>query len=315
MRNFERDLRPSPRGYSDSIVNLRGGRISLFGARRGHHAASSGGGSGKRDDDNDDTEYDQKNVTSIVPLLFPSLGLVLKSCLTVTFTLYILNQKHCLPKPLSAIVSQVLFWPTLPITIFNRSFRLRSPWVTIIDDVVAMGGAPINSFFAHYPVKLATQYQVTGVINMCAEYAGPVQAYQAWNISKLSLPVVDHFEPTVEQMWQAIDFIQKHATNHTKKRIYIHCRAGHGRSAAIVMAYLLWKDQQRQSDERNSTIPTNSTRDLMSLNQDLLRLRNVRSTLWRQPSIIEFHRQLLGMPPKKIHRKQGIENSARSSGQ
>jgi len=33
-------------------------------------------------------------------------------------TLYFLNQKHfLLPKPISAIVSKILFWPTLPITV------------------------------------------------------------------------------------------------------------------------------------------------------------------------------------------------------
>jgi len=41
-------------------------------------------------------------------------------------TLYFLNQKHfLLPKPISAIVSKILFWPTLPITVVSKKEILR----------------------------------------------------------------------------------------------------------------------------------------------------------------------------------------------
>ena len=48
---------------------------------------------------------------------------------------------------------------------------------------------------------------------------------------------MDHKEPTVEAMRTAVSFIEHH-----RKRgsgVYIHCKSGRGRSAAIAMAWLL----------------------------------------------------------------------------
>jgi hypothetical protein len=89
----------------------------------------------------------------------PSLGACLKATLGVTVALYILNQKHLLPRPLSAVVSQALFWPTLPITVAVRLGK----WETVIDDTVVMGGAPFG--FARLPEKLYEQYGVRTVIH------------------------------------------------------------------------------------------------------------------------------------------------------
>lgn len=73
----------------------------------------------------------------------------------VTTALYILNQKHCLPRPLSAFVSKTLFWPTLPITVSRRIGK----WMTKIDDTVVMGGAPFG--FLNFPERLYNQYNVS----------------------------------------------------------------------------------------------------------------------------------------------------------
>ena len=100
--------------------------------------------------------------TAAAAALFPQVaGLALKSALGITFALYLLNQSHLLPKPLAAVVSKVLFYPTLPITASKRIGK----WVTRIDDTVIMGGAPFG--FLNYPQRLKDEYGVQGVINMC----------------------------------------------------------------------------------------------------------------------------------------------------
>ena len=60
--------------------------------------------------------------------------------------------------------------------------------------------------------------------------------------------------------------------------MYVHCRAGHGRSAAIAYAWLLTK---------------NPNVDLQQLNEELCTVRNVRKTLYQQPNILNFHSMLL----------------------
>ena len=92
------------------------------------------------------------NTTSVG---IPSFGSCFRATLGMTVALYVLNQKHLLPRPLSAIVSKVLFWPTLPITVARRIGR----WETVIDDTVVMGGAPFG--FARLPERLYDDFSVS----------------------------------------------------------------------------------------------------------------------------------------------------------
>jgi hypothetical protein len=83
------------------------------------------------------------------------MGFCFKALLGITIVLYVLNQKHYLPLPLSRVVSKVLFWPTLPITVGRRLGK----WKTIVDDTVVMGGAPFG--FAGLPEELYYEYGVS----------------------------------------------------------------------------------------------------------------------------------------------------------
>lgn len=60
--------------------------------------------------------------------------------------------------------------------------------------------------------------------------------------------------------------------------VYVHCRAGHGRSAAVVFAWLMYKDPNK---------------DLEKLNLELRRRRNVRRNLWKQPNLQKLHSRFL----------------------
>jgi hypothetical protein len=73
-----------------------------------------------------------------------------------------------------------------------------------------------------------------------------------------------------------VSFIRKHEAR--GNRVYVHCRAGHGRSAGVVLSWLLYNDP---------------IVDLKVLNSNLCELRNVRKTLWKQPNIRELHSRLL----------------------
>jgi atypical dual specificity phosphatase len=203
------------------------------------------------------------------------LGSSCKTVLGVTVVLYILNQKALLPQPVSAVVSRVLFWPTLPITALRRLWV--GSWTTVIDDTVVMGGAPFG--FLGWPERLYHEYGIRGVVNMCEEYTGPVDQYKALGMDYLRLPTYDHFIPSVQHLHQAVEFLKKH--HEEGKKVYVHCRAGHGRSAAAVFAWMLYQDPSANRQE---------------LNRQFCKLRNVKSTLWKQPNIVEFHRRLLDGP-------------------
>ena len=82
-----------------------------------------------------------------------------KACLQVAFVstviLYILNERHMLPRSIGRVVSKALFWPSLPITVAKRIGK----WMTEIDDVVVIGGAPFG--FMDKPEELHEKYGVS----------------------------------------------------------------------------------------------------------------------------------------------------------
>jgi atypical dual specificity phosphatase len=196
--------------------------------------------------------------------------LTLRATLGVTVVLYILNQQHLLPRPLSSVVSKALFWPTLPITVSRRFGR----WITPIDDTVIMGGIPFG--FGGYPKVLRERYGVRGVINLCEEYRGPLKQYYELGMDELYLPTTDHFEPSQEDMLSALSFMKRHQAMGNK--VYVHCRAGHGRSGAVVLAWMLLNNPQA---------------DPAKLNADFCKIRNVRKSLWKQPNVQALHRRFL----------------------
>jgi hypothetical protein len=99
--------------------------------------------------------------TTIHSTIVPSLLLSIRFTLGITIILYVLNQQHLLPKQLSSIVSQTLFWPTLPITLSKRLGK----WYTEIDDTIIMGGAPFN--FMKLPELLYDKYKVKYIYFSC----------------------------------------------------------------------------------------------------------------------------------------------------
>jgi hypothetical protein len=124
------------------------------------------------------------------------VGLAFSTVLT-----YVLFQKKMLPKPVSKVVSRMFFLPTFPVTAL---LRLGNYW-TVVDESVYLGCAPMA--IAGHPEKMQ-KMGVRGVINMCYEYAGPKDAYASLGMRQLHLPVVDHFEPSLAQLQEAVAFIQ-----------------------------------------------------------------------------------------------------------
>lgn len=153
-----------------------------------------------------------------------------------------------------------------------------------------MGGAPFGFF--GIPQHLAKQYQIKGIVNMCDEYKGPTRQYERLGMTELRLQTVDHFVPSLEHLEAAVDFIRQHEAR--GERVYVHCRAGHGRSAAAVLAWMVSKDP---------------VVDVQELNRQLRQKRYVRKSLWKQTTLQDFHRSLL---TKKRRRQTKTETKTKS---
>jgi len=246
-----------------------------------------------RQSDDKGRDHDTPIFHRLVQQSLPLMPIPWKSIFAITVALYALNQSHALPRPLSRIVSRVLFWPTLPITAVKRFGH----WMTDMDDTVTMGGAPFG--FLGFPRELYTNHDIRGVVNLCDEYSGPARHYHKYGMVEWRLPTVDHFEPSVQSLQSAVAFLQDHAQR--GERVYVHCRAGHGRSAAVVMAWTMATTAARATREASSSSSSSPSSSLCSsdvdfmkrINEQLSRKRNIRKTLWKQPNLRQFHQLLL----------------------
>jgi atypical dual specificity phosphatase len=153
-----------------------------------------------------------------------------------TAIMYFLFQKKMLPLPVAKVVSKLLFYPTFPITLM---MRLGNIW-THVDDTVILGVAPMK--LLQHPTLLHDE-GVRGVVNMCFEYEGPITEYSRLGIEQLRIPCVDHFEPSVDQMHAATQFIKKFQKRGEK--VYVHCKAGHGRAASVALSWMMVENKSR----------------------------------------------------------------------
>ena len=160
-------------------------------------------------------------------------------------------------------------------SIYGNHVEFKGEWWAPVDDeqpVVLLGQAPLFTSYLHELDSMG----VKAVINLCDEFKGPTRFYRRNGISLLWLKTVDHLEPTVEAMRTACDFIEHH-----RKRgsgVFIHCKSGRGRSAAIAMAWLMHYRRM----------------DVMQAQKKLLSVRKVRAKLWKQKNVIQFHEELKG---------------------
>lgn len=114
-------------------------------------------------------------------------------------------------------------------------------WDEVGDDVI-LGAMPLSQ--AH----LESISEVAGAVlslNLPLEFEGvgllppPIQsaAYKAAGLAHKILPVIDRGVPSHAQIREALEFI---ATEVAKgHKVYVHCMAGRGRSATVVLIYLM----------------------------------------------------------------------------
>jgi 1-acyl-sn-glycerol-3-phosphate acyltransferase/predicted protein tyrosine phosphatase len=89
----------------------------------------------------------------------------------------------------------------------------------------------------------AVRSGVTAVVDLTAEFSEP-RVFRA--LAYCNLQVLDLTAPSLEQLREASAFIVDHAKQGV---VYVHCKAGYSRSAAVVGAYLLRTGLSRDVDE------------------------------------------------------------------
>jgi protein-tyrosine phosphatase/membrane-associated phospholipid phosphatase len=135
-------------------------------------------------------------------------------------------RKHEGQIPLSSrlVLAPILLGQYLSLLYYRRQCRA---W-----DVVAPGvwiGRQLNDDES----RAAREQGVTAVLDLTAEFSETAEFRSA---TYENLPILDLTAPTIEQLNRAVNFISENAD---RGAVYVHCKIGYSRSAAIVGAWLI----------------------------------------------------------------------------
>ena len=134
------------------------------------------------------------------------------------------------------VYSRVFFYPSLLFNFVNRCETRR--WFDRIDERVVLGALPLRTF-----LSALEQENIGGVLAMNEDFEirYTTLSRAEWaerNIVQRQLATVDFFRaPTQQDIHTGIAFIHEIAAN--GRSVYVHCKAGRGRSTTVVACYLM----------------------------------------------------------------------------
>ena len=132
------------------------------------------------------------------------------------------------------LLAHLVFHITLWWNILLSRLCPQRRWWDWIDDTVLLGALPLRRY-----IPELRKLGIGAVVNTCREWPGPVEEYRAAGIEELYLPITDFTPPSLAEARAGVAFIQQQAA--AGRKVYVHCKAGRGRSATIVLCYLIAK--------------------------------------------------------------------------
>jgi atypical dual specificity phosphatase len=142
------------------------------------------------------------------------------------------------------VYARSILYPTLGWNaLLGRVLKVRRWWDSI-DEHVILGARPFRR-----DVPRLLELNVGGVVNTCEEFPGPIDLYQRLEIEQFHMPTVDFTHPRYDDVAQALEFMDRKIAE--GRKIYVHCKAGRGRSATVVIAYLITRKQMTIVDAQN----------------------------------------------------------------
>lgn len=158
--------------------------------------------------------------------------------------------------------SRFLYIVTLYKKIFDHNYRTYAWWNEIIDGII-LGAIPLKNY-KHDDILVNLDnvgYVLTILDNFEIEtvtfVSQPVQP-QDWidkNVSQKIINSSDFGPLKVQDIVDGVNFLEtcvdRIKQSRSNKKIYVHCKAGHGRSVTIVVAYLIKRHNMSARDAYN----------------------------------------------------------------
>jgi atypical dual specificity phosphatase len=166
------------------------------------------------------------------------------------------------------LVIRLLFIPSLIYNLVLERLLPSRHWWDEVEDHVLLGALPLP-----WLVDDMAAAGVRAVVNTCAEYGGPTAGYARHSIEQLRTPMLDFTPPTLESIERAVEFVETHRRR--GDTVYIHCKAGRGRSATVALCWLV---AYRGLTPERAQVYLESVRP------------HINRTLWRRDVVRQFAR-------------------------
>lgn len=137
----------------------------------------------------------------------------------------------------SPIFARIAFYPSLLWGLATESSTKR--WYDRVDNHVILGALPFRS----QTKELVENENVRGVVTLNEDYetryfANSKQEWSDCGVMQLQLATIDfNNAPSQEMLRKGVEFIEEMNVN--KSSVYVHCKAGRGRSTTLVACYLI----------------------------------------------------------------------------
>ena len=144
------------------------------------------------------------------------------------------------------IKARSLFYPTLCWNMLLGRWLKKRSWWDWIDPHVILGALPLAK-----DVPILAAEGVGAVVNTCEEYAGPLAEYEKFGIVQLYIPTIDFTHPEFDDVCRAVEFVDAQIAK--GRTVYIHCKAGRGRSATVAICWLI-KSRQITAEQAQAVL-------------------------------------------------------------
>ncbi|XP_046647968.1 phosphatidylglycerophosphatase and protein-tyrosine phosphatase 1-like isoform X2 [Daphnia pulicaria] len=141
---------------------------------------------------------------------------------------------------MSSIFARILFFPSLAYNVMMEKISSRQ-WYNHVDNHVILGALPLR----YKTRELVEQEKVNAIVSLNEDYevrylTNQPEEWKKLGVENIRFSVVDMFEaPPQKMLLEGVEFM-----NNTVSKggvVYVHCKAGRSRSAALVACYLMKK--------------------------------------------------------------------------
>nr|SVE75472.1 EOG090X0GSS [Daphnia dolichocephala] len=141
---------------------------------------------------------------------------------------------------MSSILARTLFFPSLGYNILMEKISTRQ-WYNHVDKHVILGALPLR----YKTQELIEKEKINAVVSLNEDYevrylTNQPEEWEKLGVDNIRFSVVDMFEaPPQKMLSEGVEFINRKISNGGV--VYVHCKAGRSRSAALVACYLMKK--------------------------------------------------------------------------